>query len=97
MNSALKNEKSICDTVCRGKPACKVEVEVEVEAKASCTLGGNSELFLANCSIGSMNSALKNELPIAILCVAESQLAGAVGEHAAYASTLTLALASLGV
>jgi hypothetical protein len=33
----------------------------------------------------------------AIQCAAESQRAGAVGEHAAYASTLTLALALLGV
>jgi hypothetical protein len=41
-----------------------------------------------------MNSTLKNEIPIAILFAAESQRAGMVGEHAAYASTLTLTLTS---
>ena len=30
------------------------EVEVEVEACGTCSLGGNSKLFLANCSIGKM-------------------------------------------
>jgi hypothetical protein len=39
-----------------------------------------------------MDSTLKNETPIAIMYAAESQLAGAVGEQAVYASTLTLAL-----
>jgi hypothetical protein len=41
----------------------------------TCTLGGNSELFLANCSIGKMNSNLKKERPIAEMRAAESQRA----------------------
>jgi hypothetical protein len=36
-----------------------------------------------------MNSTLKNEMSIAVLFAAKSQLAGAVGEHALYASTST--------
>jgi hypothetical protein len=76
MNSALKNEMQVCDTVCSGKPVCKVEVEVKVKACGTCTLGGNSKLFYASCSIGSMNSTLKNEISIAVLFAARSQRAG---------------------
>jgi hypothetical protein len=42
------------------KAEVKAEVELKVKASGTCTLGGNSELFLANCSIGKMNSTLKN-------------------------------------
>jgi hypothetical protein len=55
--------------------ASKVEAEVKVEAYRACTLTGNSELFLACCSIGKMNSTLNNEIPIAIMSAAESQRA----------------------
>ena len=53
--------------------ACKVEVE----AKLTCTLGGNSELFLANCLIGSIGTFSRMKSKFAIPLAAESQLAGA--------------------
>jgi hypothetical protein len=40
------------------------QAEVEVKAKLACTLGGNSELFLAKPSIGIMDGTLKDEMAV---------------------------------